>query len=163
MSPAGLWRQILLDRLQTQLFPQRCQAFSVHLRQHSLLQNPTVLLEGPACEDVHDRTQCHPSVSPTHHFLSYVFTVLSTCLWLITSQVCALELPWNSTGGLQLHRGPRSGAFSGPGKPNGSPGHPAPGTVYLCRMGNGEKVWLEVGFIVVTIWARTTSRLKRAV
>lgn len=90
MSPAGLWREILLYRLQTQLFPQRCQAFSVHLRQHSLLQNPTVLLEGPACEDVHGRTQCHPSVSPTHHFLSYVLTVLSTCLWFLLDYITGM-------------------------------------------------------------------------
>lgn len=84
-SLTGLWRKIILYRLQKQLFPQRWQTFSVHLRQYSLLQNPTVLLEGPAHEDVHDWTQCHPSVSPTTTFLHVLF--------IIVDHISSLPLP----------------------------------------------------------------------
>lgn len=93
-SLAGLWRKIILYRLQKQLFPQRWGTFSVHLRQHSLLQNPTVLLEGPARKDVHDWTQCYPSVSSTH-------TVLNIWLFLYCNgwTTCTLPphryVPWN--------------------------------------------------------------------
>ncbi len=73
---AGFWKKILLYRLQKQLFPQRWEAFPVHLRQYPLLQNPTILLEGQAHEDVHDRTQCHPSVSSTHLVLKYISIIL---------------------------------------------------------------------------------------
>lgn len=45
---AGFWRKVFLCRLQEQLFPERWETFSVHLRERPLLQNPTVLLEGPA-------------------------------------------------------------------------------------------------------------------
>lgn len=76
-SLAGLWRKIILYRLQKQLFPQRWEAFSVHLRQYSLLQNPTVLLEGPARKDVHGWTQCYPSVSSKHHILKHIFYIRS--------------------------------------------------------------------------------------
>lgn len=77
-SLAGVRREIILYRLQKQLFPERWEAFSVHLRQYPLLQNPSVLLEGSARKDVHDRTQCNPSVSWTNLILKYFF-----CHWTI--------------------------------------------------------------------------------
>lgn len=72
-SLSGVWRKLLLYRLQEQLFPERWKAFSVHLRQYSLLQDPKVLLEGPTPKDVHDWTECYPSVSSTHHICKYIF------------------------------------------------------------------------------------------
>lgn len=99
---AGLWREIFLYRLQKKLFPERWEAFSVHLREYPLLQNPTVLLEGPTREDVHDWTECHPSVSRPHRkhlninvfqldcLLAFINIVHLPCLY---TQICALELP----------------------------------------------------------------------
>lgn len=93
---AGLWRKIFLHRLQKQPFPQRWEAFSVHLRQHSLLQGPTVLLEGPSCEDVYDRTQCHPSVSSSHHILKHTLCHQACSYFTVTFTLPAHRyVPWN--------------------------------------------------------------------
>lgn len=77
---AGFCSKIILCRLQEQLLPERWEAFSVHLRKHPLLQNPSLLLEGPPCEDVHDWTQCHPSVSWTHPASCNKYTPIQTFL-----------------------------------------------------------------------------------
>uniref|UniRef100_A0A3Q3GB50 Galactosidase, beta 1-like n=1 Tax=Labrus bergylta TaxID=56723 RepID=A0A3Q3GB50_9LABR len=91
-SLAGLRGKVVLYRLQKQLFPERWEAFSVHLRQHPLLQNPSVLLEGPADEDVHDWTQCHPSVSSA----SQTGLLLTHCCCFTTfTRPPHRYVPWN--------------------------------------------------------------------
>lgn len=156
VSLAGLWRKVILYRLQKRLFPQRWEAFSVHLRKYSLRQNPTVLLEGPPRKDVHDWTQCYPSVSSTHCICCIRDALSLQDMYSASTQICALELPWSGTRGPRLYRGPRLGALFRSGQSDRSSGHSATRTVHLCRVGNGEKLTVLVTRLVHKIPACST-------
>lgn len=64
---------------------------------------------------------------------TYVFAVM---------QVCAMELPRDCAGGVQLRRRQRSWVLLEPGQSDGAVSHPASRAVHLCRMGNGDCYFL---------------------
>lgn len=50
--------------LQEGLLSERWGKVSLHIGEHPLQQDPQGLLEGPAIQDVHGGTECHPDVGP---------------------------------------------------------------------------------------------------
>lgn len=75
------------------------------------------------------------TVQPCVH--TYVIHLAKNILSVLM-QVCAMELPWDCAGGVQLCRRPRSWVLLEPGQSDRPVSHPASRAVHLCRMGNGD-------------------------
>lgn len=78
-------------------------------------------------------------------------------------QVCAVELPWDCAGFVQLCRRPRPWVLLELGQSDRAVSHPATRAVHLCRMGNGDgyflmllnfngfEMWCDVGWCHVSL------------
>lgn len=102
-------------------------------------------------------SKCKPDASQTFKYKCFSTGFLLAFINIVHlprlyTQICALELPWNGTGSSKLHRRQRSGAFFGYGQPDRSAGHPAPWTVHLCWMGNGENRGHNIHIPKVLCW-----------